>query len=142
VVEDIRTSHESQLSTAVRESHRHGNGFHKNGDSGDAARLIKDPVLSRGDLAPSPFTGAHVHSPSPTARPLTHSRAVLRRLSPREIDVWRLIAEGHSTKEIAYHLRVSFKTAVSHRTHLLKKLGIHETATLVRLAVRVGLVGV
>ena len=61
-------------------------------------------------------------------------------LTPREKEVLRLIAEGLSTKEIAWRLEISFKTAVSHRTHLLKKLGVHETASLVRVAVRSGLV--
>jgi DNA-binding NarL/FixJ family response regulator len=64
----------------------------------------------------------------------------LHRLTPREIEVLRLIAEGHSTKEIAHRLKISFKTAVSHRSHLLQKLGIHESASLVRLAIRAGLV--
>jgi DNA-binding NarL/FixJ family response regulator len=64
----------------------------------------------------------------------------LKRLTPREIEVLRLIAEGLSTKEIACRLSISFKTVVSHRTHLLEKLGTHESATLVRLAVRAGLV--
>ena len=47
---------------------------------------------------------------------------------------------GHAAKEIAWKLNISFKTAVSHRTHLLQKMGVHETASLVRLAVRSGLV--
>jgi len=64
----------------------------------------------------------------------------LKLLTPREIEVLRLIAEGLSTKEIAAHLDISFKTVVSHRSHLLEKLGIHESATLVRLAVRAGIV--
>ena len=64
----------------------------------------------------------------------------IERLTPREIQVLRLIAEGLSTKEIAHRLKITFKTAVSHRTHLLQKLGIHESATLVRLAIRAGLV--
>jgi DNA-binding NarL/FixJ family response regulator len=64
----------------------------------------------------------------------------LKLLTPREIEVLRLIAEGLSTKEIAAQLDISFKTVVSHRSHLLEKLGIHESATLVRLAVRAGIV--
>ena len=52
----------------------------------------------------------------------------------------RLIADGHSTKQIAHLLSISFKTVVYHRSQVLKKLDIHETATLVRLAVRAGLV--
>ena len=64
----------------------------------------------------------------------------LKLLTPREIEVLRLIAEGLSTKEIAARLDISFKTVVSHRSHLLEKLGIHESATLVRLAIRAGIV--
>ncbi len=64
----------------------------------------------------------------------------IKRLTPREVEVLRLVAEGLSTKEIAHRLKITFKTAVSHRTHLLQKLGIHESASLVRLAIRAGLV--
>ena len=64
----------------------------------------------------------------------------LRRLAPREVEVLRLIAEGLSTKEIAGRLRISFKTAVCYRTRLLEKLQMHETPSLVRLAIRAGLV--
>jgi len=62
------------------------------------------------------------------------------RLTPREIEVVCLIADGHSTKQIAHLLSITFKTVVFHRSQVLKKLDIHETATLVRLAVRAGLV--
>jgi DNA-binding NarL/FixJ family response regulator len=65
---------------------------------------------------------------------------LLERLSHREKQVLRLIAEGQSTKEIGATLNISFKTVVCHRTHLLKKLNCHESATLVRLACRAGLV--
>lgn len=61
-------------------------------------------------------------------------------LSPREREVLQLIAEGRSTKEIAGLLSISFKTAESHRTRLMRKTNIHETASLVRYAVRRGLV--
>lgn len=61
-------------------------------------------------------------------------------LSGRELEVLKAIAEGCSTKEIAFQLKITFKTAVSHRTRLMQKLGIHETASLVRLALAAGLV--
>jgi two-component system response regulator NreC len=61
-------------------------------------------------------------------------------LTPRERQVLQLIAEGKSTKEIASLLGISAKTAESHRTRLMQKLDIHETATLVRYAVRHGIV--
>jgi two-component system response regulator NreC len=61
-------------------------------------------------------------------------------LSPREREVLQLVAEGKTTKEVAQILGVSVKTADSHRSRLMEKLDIHETATLVRYAIRRGLV--
>ncbi|MFZ0415018.1 MAG: response regulator transcription factor [Candidatus Acidiferrales bacterium] len=61
-------------------------------------------------------------------------------LSPRERQVLQLIAEGKSTKEAAGVLNISVKTAETHRTRIMEKLDIHETATLVRYAIRRGLV--
>ena len=57
-------------------------------------------------------------------------------LTGRERQVLKLIAEGYSTKECATVLGISVKTADSHRTRLMGKLGIHGTAGLVRYAVR------
>ena len=51
-----------------------------------------------------------------------------------------LIAEGKSTKEIAFLLKVSVKTVEAHRAQLMERLGIHDVASLVRYAMRVGLV--
>ncbi|HET6922389.1 MAG TPA: response regulator transcription factor [Anaeromyxobacteraceae bacterium] len=61
-------------------------------------------------------------------------------LTSRERQVLQLIGEGKSTKEVAALLGVSVKTAESHRTRLMQKLDIHETASLVRYAIRRGLV--
>ena len=61
-------------------------------------------------------------------------------LTARERQVLQLIAEGKSTKDAASLLSISVKTAESHRMRLMQKLNIHETATLVRYAVRRGLV--
>ena len=61
-------------------------------------------------------------------------------LTSREREVLQLVAEGKSTKEVAQLLGISFKTAESHRTRIMKKTNIHETAGLVRYAVRRGLV--
>jgi len=61
-------------------------------------------------------------------------------LSPRERQVLQLIAEGKTTKEVASVLGISVKTAVSHRTRIMEKLDIHETASLVRYAIRGGLI--
>ena len=61
-------------------------------------------------------------------------------LTAREQEVLQLVAEGKSTKEIAGLLGISFKTAESHRTRIMRKTDIHETAGLVRYAVRRGLI--
>jgi PAS domain S-box-containing protein len=61
-------------------------------------------------------------------------------LTERERQVLVLIADGHSTKEAATRLGISYKTADSHRSRILEKLGVHETASMVRLAVRAGLI--
>ena len=61
-------------------------------------------------------------------------------LTAREREVLQLIAEGQKTKQVAASLGISLKTAESHRTHLMKKLDIHDTAGLVRYAVRRGLI--
>ncbi len=61
-------------------------------------------------------------------------------LSPRERQVLQLIAEGKTTKEVASNLEISVKTAETYRTRIMEKLDIHETASLVRYAIRRGLV--
>jgi len=61
-------------------------------------------------------------------------------LSPREREVLQLVAEGKTTKEIARLLGVSVKTAENHRTRIMAKLDIHETAGLVRYAIRHGII--
>src|SRR5207247_1110881 len=61
-------------------------------------------------------------------------------LTDRERQVVSLVAEGNSTKEVAARLGISVKTADCHRTRIMNKLNVHETANLVRYAVREGLV--
>lgn len=61
-------------------------------------------------------------------------------LTLRERQVLQLIAEGKTTRDVASLLFISVKTAETHRTRLMQKLDIHETATLVRYAIRRGLV--
>jgi PAS domain S-box-containing protein len=61
-------------------------------------------------------------------------------LTERERQVLVLIAGGKSTKEAAVQLGISYKTADSHRSRILEKLGVHETASMVRYAIRAGLI--
>jgi DNA-binding NarL/FixJ family response regulator len=64
----------------------------------------------------------------------------LEQLTARQREILQLVAEGKSTKEIAYDLTISVKTVESHRLQLMERLNIHDVAGLVRYAVRSGLV--
>jgi len=61
-------------------------------------------------------------------------------LSDREREVLQLIAEGKSNKEVAQALNVAVSTVESHRKHVMEKLDLHNTAAMVRFAVRKGLI--
>jgi DNA-binding NarL/FixJ family response regulator len=61
------------------------------------------------------------------------------RLTTRQREILQLVAEGRSTKEIAERLQISAKTVESHRAHIMERLGAHNVATLVRYAIRTGL---
>jgi DNA-binding NarL/FixJ family response regulator len=61
-------------------------------------------------------------------------------LTPRELEVVKLVAEGHTTDEIANVLVVSKKTVEHHRSHILEKLGMRDRVELTRYAIRRGLV--
>jgi len=67
-------------------------------------------------------------------------RRPLGKLTPRQIEVLRLVAEGYRTREIATRLDLSAKTVESHRGEVMKRLKIHDIVTLARYAIRVGLV--
>jgi DNA-binding NarL/FixJ family response regulator len=61
-------------------------------------------------------------------------------LTPRELEVLKLIAEGHTSKEIAAMLVISIRTVDRHRTNMLKKLGMGDRVELTRYAIRRGLI--
>lgn len=63
-------------------------------------------------------------------------------LTSREREVIQLLAEGRTSKEVAVTLNLSVKTAETHRTNLMRKLGLHSVADLTRYAVRNGIVQV
>jgi DNA-binding NarL/FixJ family response regulator len=64
----------------------------------------------------------------------------LEPLTPREVEILKLIAEGHTSKEIASMLVVSIKTVESHRANILGKLGMRDGVDLTRYAIRRGLI--
>jgi DNA-binding NarL/FixJ family response regulator len=64
----------------------------------------------------------------------------LERLTLRQREILQLIAEGHTTQEIANQLSISIKTVETHRMQMMERLDIHDVAGLVRFAIRVGLI--
>jgi len=95
-------------------------------------------AVTRGDTYLSPAISRHVIADY--RRRVTEQSEPLDRLTPRQREVLQRIAEGLSTKEIAFKLSLSVKTVETHRAQLMERLNIHDVAGLVRFAVRVGLV--
>jgi DNA-binding NarL/FixJ family response regulator len=116
--------------------------------AGAAGYLLKDsdtPELElaitavfRGETYLSPQVSKHVIADY--LRLVRDGSSVHEQLTPRQREVLQLIAEGHTTKEIARILRISERTAMTHRAQLMERLDIHDIAGLVRYAIRTGLV--
>ena len=64
------------------------------------------------------------------------------RLTPREKQVFKLLAEGKTSRDIAKYLTISLKTAMTHRANLMEKLQLHSRAELIRYALREGIIPV
>jgi DNA-binding NarL/FixJ family response regulator len=58
------------------------------------------------------------------------------RLTPREKQVFKLLAEGKTSREISKYLTISLKTAMAHRTNIMEKLNMHTRSELIRYAIR------
>jgi DNA-binding NarL/FixJ family response regulator len=89
--------------------------------------LVLDPVVARSALTES--------SPQPSG-----DEDPYERLTPREKQVLKLVAEGQSNKEIADTLGISVKTAMSHREHLMEKLDLHNRTDVIRFALKAGVI--
>jgi len=96
-------------------------------------------AVVRGKTYLSPDVSQHVVGGF-LERPADAKAEAASPLTPRQRETLQLIAEGHSTKEIAHRLGVSVKTIESHRSQIMERLGIRDVAGLVRYAVRTGLV--
>ena len=93
-------------------------------------------VLIRGYLERSPNAFL---DPSDTRETDRDSTAQLHALTPREMEVLKLVAEGYTNQEIADQLVISIKTVQAHRANVMEKLGLRNVTHLVRFAVRAGL---
>ena len=87
------------------------------------------------------------HAPSSVASETPHHIAertklaqTLRVLTPREMEVLKLVAEGHTNQEIADQLVLSIKTVQAHRANVMEKLELRDVTHLVRFAIRHGLI--
>lgn len=107
----------------------------KDSPAAELVEAIRNVARGLGHFSPeaSRVLAAHVQQPD---------RVVddpYRNLTAREREVFHLIAEGLTTKEIARRLGISTKTAENHRARVLQKLGARNTAEVVRYAIRRGL---
>ncbi|MGE5582303.1 MAG: response regulator [Bacillota bacterium] len=118
----------------------------KNGAKG---YLLKTSVTAELLIAIHAAIGDEIYLSPPVAKDfikealISHNEpSLLDLLSPREIEVLKLIAEGHTNNAIGQILGISVKTVEKHRMSLMNKLDIHDTAGLVRTAVKFRLISI
>lgn len=111
--------------------------------AGVSGYLLKDAAAVELDLAVKSVMAGEIYLSPAISKVLVEGRAGAGSgevtLSPRQREVLQLMAEGHSTKEIAFRLGLSVKTVETHRAGLMKRLDIHDIAGLVKYALRKGL---
>lgn len=134
--DDIRNGHLA----AILHSGRAGY-FTRHAPFDEVARGIE--ALVRGECAFGPLVMERIHH-TPHGwefRPNGHATPIAA-LTPREVEVLKLVALGHSIKHCAEMLALAPSTVDNHKARLMKKLGIHKSLDLTRLAIREGLVSV
>jgi DNA-binding NarL/FixJ family response regulator len=103
-------------------------------------------AVTRGEMYLSPGVSKHVIEDylrrMGTETPVDLEIKPVSPLTSRQREVLQLIAEGHTSREIAQILAISLKTVESHRQNIMERLDLHDLASLVRYAVRTGLVSV
>ncbi len=95
-------------------------------------------AAKRGDTYLSPSIAEMLKTNSPEGKAETENS--IEQLTDREMEVLRLIVEGHTNNAIGYMLNISVKTVEKHRASIMSKLNVHDTASLVRVALKNGLV--
>ena len=116
--------------------------------AGASGYLLKDAATAELELALKAVSAGETYLSPAISRAVIDSylgrvegkQSPLDQLTPRQREILQLIAEGRSTKEIAFTLNVSVKTVETHRAQLMDRLDIHDVAGLVRYAMRVGLI--
>src|SRR6185503_8367625 len=110
----------------------------KQTSSGNLAVAIRE--VQKGNSFYSQSISKRVEKRSRNSKERGASAKSSNRLSPREVEVLQLIAEGKPNKEVAAELGVTFKTVDKHRQHLMSKLDIHDVAGLTRYAIAEGII--
>ncbi len=132
----ILSMHQSE--EYVRQALRNGASAYLLKDAAPAELDIAIKAVQRNETYLSPAVSKGVVSDY--VQRLRTEDAPTTQLTPRQREVLQLIAEGHSTKDIARRLELSVKTVDTHRSQLMRQLDIHEVAGLVRHAMRIGLI--
>lgn len=114
-------------------------------DAGTSELELAIKAVARGETYLSPPVSKHVISEyvrrvSSSSEEEETSGPSLDKLTLRQREILQLIAEGHTTQDIAHVLNLSVKTVETHRTQLMERLDIHDIAGLVRFAIRSGIV--
>jgi len=115
--------------------------------SGAVGYMLKDSATAELELALKAVMQGETYLSPPISKQVVEGyvqrvgaeQPASEKLTPRQREVLQLIAEGHSTKEIAYRLELSVKTVETHRAQLMERLQIRDIAGLVKYAIRSGL---
>jgi len=115
--------------------------------SGAAGYMLKDSATAELELALKAVMQGETYLSPPISKQVVEGyvqrvgaeQPASEKLTPRQREVLQLIAEGLSTKEIAYRLELSVKTVETHRAQLMERLQIRDIAGLVKYAIRSGL---
>lgn len=116
--------------------------------AGASGYLLKDSATQELEQAVRTVMRGEIYLSPPVSKQVigdyvqrvSHGPKSTEDLTHRQREILQLIAEGHSTKEIAHQLELSVKTVETHRAQLMRRLGIYDIAGLVRCAIRMGLI--
>jgi DNA-binding NarL/FixJ family response regulator len=109
----------------------------KDSNSSDLIQAVREVAAGRRYLSP-PLSDRAIETYQQMAKIGTMDRH--ETLTTREREVLQLSAEGHTSSEVAGRLGISTRTAETHRSHLMHKLGLHTQSDLIRYAIRRGVI--
>jgi DNA-binding NarL/FixJ family response regulator len=111
----------------------------KDAGSAEFVQAVREVAAGHRYLSP-PFSDRAIEAYQEMAKPSTLDK--YETLTTREREVLQLSAEGHTNGEIAARLNISVRTAETHRSRLMHKLGVHTQAELIRYALRRGIIAI